>query len=358
MREKELNNLKYRQLQKLAKEHGIKANQSTSYLIKELLEAFEKSKASNKDYALEIAETELHKQEALVRKTKEDHQALIQQLEEIEEKLEAAELEVESAKFKVEVIKRKNHIEEIFWRFPHLGTQIFEKLDHSNLVKCREISTWWKKFVDNDKTFWIKQIQEHISMSNPSVTKTLQKENYESLQELANSSKEAFDSAMQGCKNKEKPNTFELLCSLLDSSRLLSNGYNSSDNKPLSLIKLIIDNLENKNPWLEDFGLNALSEAAIHGNMEAYKLISKELDEKNPIDIYGYTPLHYAVRHEKYDICQFITNNSQNLESLDQMGCTPLQLAESGGYKDISELLKTCIEEQKVSRKSKKRRLE
>ena len=88
-------------------------------------------------------------------------------------------------------------------------------------------------------------------MSNPSVTKTLQKENYESLQELANSSKEAFDSAMQGCKNKEKPNTFELLCSLLDSSRLLSNGYNSSDNKPLSLIKLIIDNLENKNPWFE-----------------------------------------------------------------------------------------------------------
>ena len=171
MREKELNNLKYRQLQKLAKDHGIKANRSNSYLIKELLEAFEKNKASNKDYVLEIAETELHKQEALVRKTKEDQQALIQQLEEIEEKLEAAELEVESAKFKVEVIKRKNHIEEIFWRFPHLGIQIFEKLDHSSLVKCREISTWWKKFVDSDKTFWIQQIQGHISMSNLSVTK-------------------------------------------------------------------------------------------------------------------------------------------------------------------------------------------
>ena len=357
MREKELNKLKYRQLQKLAKEHGIKANLSNSSLIKEFLEAFEKNKASKKYYALEIAETELHEQEALVRKTKEYQEALIQQLEEIEEKLEAAELDVESAKFKVEVIKRKNHIEEIFWRFPHLGTQIFEKLDNSNLVKCREISTWWKKFVDNDKTFWIQQIQEHISMSNPSVTKTLQKENYERLQELANSSKESFDSAMRRCKDKEKPDTFELLHSLLLKTRLLSIGYNSSDNKPLSLVKLIIDNLENKNPWLENSGLNALSQAARLGNMELYELISKELDEKNPIDIYGYTPLHYAVRYENYNICQFITKNSQNLESLDQMGYTPLQLAESGGYKEISELLKTCIEEQNVSRKSKKRTL-
>ena len=357
MREKELNNLKYRQLQKLAKEHGIKANLSNSSLIKKLLQAFEKNEASNKDYALEIAETELHEQEALVRKTKEDQEALIQQLEEIEEKLEAAELEVESAKFKVEVIKRKNHIEEIFWRFPHLGTQIFEKLDNFNLVKCREISTWWKKFVDNDKTFCIKQIQEHISMPNPSVTKTLQKENYEYLQELADASKESFDSALRGCKNKKKPNTFELLYSLLLKSRLKADYCNSSDNKPLSLVKLIIDNLENKNPWLEAFGLHALSQAARLGNMEAYKLISKELDEKNPIDTYGYTPLHYAVRHGNYNICQFITKNSQNLESLDQLGYTPLQLAESGGYKEISDLLKTCIEEQNVSRKSKKRRL-
>ena len=98
-------------------------------------------------------------------------------------------------------------------------------------------------------------------------------------------------------------------------------------NKPFILVKLIIDNLENKNPWLETGGLNALSQAARLGNMEAYKLISKELDEKNPRDKYGYTPLHYAVRHEKYNICQFITKNSQNLESLDQVGYTPLQLA-------------------------------
>jgi hypothetical protein len=41
----------------------------------------------------------------------------------------------------------------------------------------------------------------------------------------------------------------------------------------------------------------------------------------------------------------------------DKVGYTPVQLAESRGYTEISKLLKTCIEEQNVSRKSKKRRL-
>ena len=136
----------------------------------------------------------------------------MQQITVIEEKLEAAELEVESAKFKIETIKRKNHIEEILWRFPHIGTQILEKLDKSSLVSCRKISTWWKKFVDHDKTLWIQQIQEHISISNPSVKKNLQKENCQTLQQLANSSKKSFDSAAICFGNiKEKPTTIELL---------------------------------------------------------------------------------------------------------------------------------------------------
>ena len=355
MREQELKNMKYRQLQKLAKQHGIKANLPSPSLVKALLEAFEKDKASSKNHALEIAEAELAEQQALVRKTKEDQEALIQQLEEVEKKLEAAELCVESAKFKVDVIKRKNHIEEIFWRFPHIGTQILENLDNPSLANCQEISTWWKKFVESDKTFWIQQIQEHISISNQSVKKSLQKENCETLQELAEASEKSFDSAMYRCENKEKPTTLEMLYDLLLSSSLVEKKF-VNDNRPLSLVKLIIDNLENKNPWFVISGMNALSQAARLGDMEAYELISKELDEKNPRDEYGYTPLHYAVRYENYNICQFIAKKSQNLESLDQVGYTPLQLAESRGYKDISELLKTCIEEQNVSRKSKKRR--
>ena len=349
MKEKELNNLKYRQLQKLAKEYGIKANQSNSSLMKALLGVFEKNKASSKKYALEIAEAELAEQQALVRKTRKEQQALIQQLSEVEEKLEAAELGVESAKFKVETIKRKNHIEEIFWRFPHLGTQILEKLDDTSLVNCREISRWWKKFVDSDKTLWIQQIQEHISMSNPSVKKMLQKENYKSLKELAKSSNKSFNSVvfrLDNKRKKEKPTTIEIL------------QLSLQNNAPLKLVKLIINNLEDKNPCFEGSVYDALSLAAELGNMEAYELISKELYDKNPTHRYGSTPLHYAARYGNYKICKFITKNTQNLESLDILEKTPLQLAEENGYKEISKLLKTSIEEMKeVSGKSKKRRL-
>ena len=34
-----------------------------------------------------------------------------------------------AAKLQLETIKRRGHIEEIFWRFPHIGTQILEELD-------------------------------------------------------------------------------------------------------------------------------------------------------------------------------------------------------------------------------------
>ena len=92
--------------------------------------------------------------------------------------------------------------------------------------------------------------------------------------------------------------------------------------------------------------------------MEVYELISKELEDKNPRDRYGETPLHNAVRYGRYEICQFITKNTENLESLDILGNTPLQLAEQRRYKEISKLLKTSIKEQReVPRKSKKRRL-
>ena len=41
----------------------------------------------------------------------------------------------EFIRLKIESIKRKGKIEEIFWRFPHLGLDIFEKLDNQHLTK-------------------------------------------------------------------------------------------------------------------------------------------------------------------------------------------------------------------------------
>ena len=49
--------------------------------------------------------------------------------------LEDAKHEKECIRYKIEGIKRKGKIEEIFWRFPHLGLDILEKLDNQDLTK-------------------------------------------------------------------------------------------------------------------------------------------------------------------------------------------------------------------------------
>ena len=78
----------------------------------------------------------------------------------------------ENAKFQLEIIKRKNHIEEIFWRFPLVGQQILQQLDNQNLANCQSVSRWWKKIINGDKTIWIRKIQEFLSMPKSSVTKS------------------------------------------------------------------------------------------------------------------------------------------------------------------------------------------
>ena len=44
-------------------------------------------------------------------------------------------------------------------RFPHLGQQIFKKINNQSLVNCREVNTDWKLFCDNQKLTWIRMIE-------------------------------------------------------------------------------------------------------------------------------------------------------------------------------------------------------
>ena len=52
-----------------------------------------------------------------------------------QQNLEDAINNKEFIRLKIESIKRKGKIEEIFWRFPHLGLDILEKLDNQHLTK-------------------------------------------------------------------------------------------------------------------------------------------------------------------------------------------------------------------------------
>ena len=42
-------------------------------------------------------------------------------------------------------------MEDMFWKFPHIGEQIFKKLSNKSLLKCMKVAKTWKYFITNEK---------------------------------------------------------------------------------------------------------------------------------------------------------------------------------------------------------------
>ena len=118
-----------------------------------------------RDQSFAVAKTNLTKKESLVKKARKKLKKLEKQVDKAEEELEAAEREWEAAQFQVETFKRKRNIEELFWRFPHIGEQIIEKIDNPSVAYCRQVNKWWCNFVHNGKSLLIRKIQRHVCIS-------------------------------------------------------------------------------------------------------------------------------------------------------------------------------------------------
>ena len=80
------------------------------------------------------------------------------------------------------------------------------------------------------------------------------------------------------------------------------------------IFNLIIDNVQNKNPIVYGtvgFGMTALHLAARTGCLNICKLIIKNIDDLNPLDIEQRTPLENAIFFGHNDIIDFIENEIQ-----------------------------------------------
>ena len=44
-------------------------------------------------------------------------------------------------------------MEEVLWRFPHIGEQTFKKLSNINLAKWKTVSKTWYHFITNEKFY-------------------------------------------------------------------------------------------------------------------------------------------------------------------------------------------------------------
>ena len=209
-----------------------------------------------------------------------------------------AKEDYEAAKFQVEAIKRKNHIEEIFWRFPHIGEQILGELDEESVANCQEVSRWWKKFMDESKVLWIWQIQKYISMSISTIRRTLLKRSWNYLKELTHLLQFLF------VRSQNNPDP-KLTVTNPTLNMLLELICNENEDGCIFLIMLIIDNLSDKNPEIIK-GKSLLHITAITGNLEVCKIVANNLENKNPADNNGDTILHIAATCGNIEIYQFI----------------------------------------------------
>ena len=75
-------------------------------------------------------------------------------------------------------------------------------------------------------------------------------------------------------------------------------------------------------------------------NLEICRLIIENVEEKNPEDKRGRTPIRYAVDRGHLEICRLIIENVEDKNPKDDNGRTPLHWAAKGGHLEVCRLIK------------------
>ena len=314
-----------------------------------------------RDQSFVVAQTNLVKKESMVKKARKKLKKLEKQVNEAKEELEAAESEWEDAQFQVEIFKRTRNIEEIFWRFPHIGEQILAKIDNPSIGNCRQVNKWWCTFVDQGKSLLIRKIQRHVCISRKRFRKSLNSLSLEvltSFEDCARMRRKFSERRHNDLKPRE-PYTVE------ECRKQVFFGLITFDKDPSIPIvcNLMLDNMENKNPNCEIYGTALHRVAKDNNRLPIFKLIYEKIENKNPksLNTYGSesTPLHIAAENGCSKITKFILENSiaDEINLLNRYDKTPLNLAEENNHMDICKLLTSAISKQNnIPRNPRKKR--
>lgn len=107
----------------------------------------------------------------------------------------------------------------------------------------------------------------------------------------------------------------------------------------LEIYKIMTYDLDNKNPSCNKENLTPLHLAAKKNHTEMFQLIIKNVTKKNPKDNFGTTPLHYAAEKGHLKICKLIIDDVEEINPKDNVGTTPLLLATENGNLEVCKLI-------------------
>ena len=209
-------------------------------------------------------------------------------------------------------------MDELLRRFPDVAQNIFKQLDDKSLANCREVNKIWCNFLDNKSFFWRRRIQKYSKNQTQFqdawriVTK---KVSIEKLRELAIAIEKFYKIYPREIDEQQSP---------LQIGAAVGN---------ISICENIA-HLENKNP-ADNEGLTPLHFAASNGHMNIVKYIAEHLEDKNPSTNDGWTPLHSAAYDGHLEIFKCIAEHLDDKNPATNDGWTPLHSAAQEGHLEV-----------------------
>ena len=257
-------------------------------------------------------------------------------------------------------------MESIFAKIPDLGDKIIRELDNKSLLRCKEVQRSWYNFINEEKTLWLRMIQNYIGNDNKFLTawrKVLTKTTIDFVAQIAFATKQSRSNVF--LVQTVSPISVAVIDGSLDLYKEMMvklSGMNQKDifgeESPLFLAadighydicKLVIANMVDKNPARHD-GVSPLYMAAQNGHYKICKLIISNVDDKNPAMYDGVTPLFIAADQGHYEICKLIISNVDEKNPASYDGITPLYVAAEKGHYDICKLIITTVDDKNPAR--------
>ena len=231
-------------------------------------------------------------------------------------------------------------MDQICSRFPILGKEIFDNLESKSLVRCTEVNRQWSNFLDEEKIYWIRIINNFIDNQNDFI------DSWKSI--IHRTPAEIIKNLGIMVKNF-CPKSVNLL--RLDERFKVERVSVESQFSPLhiaaklgdvNLTKFIIEKVKHENPKLDFMHpWTPLYLAAVEGHSEVCKEILEAVNDDIPVNelVHDLTPIHAAAFKGHLSVCKTLIDYLEDKNPKLFEGCTPLHLAAVEGHHDVYQAI-------------------
>ena len=203
---------------------------------------------------------------------------------------------------------RGNIYEDFCLRFPNVAESFFDKLDNKSLANCRKVSRAWKTVLTAPKFILLRKIEK--TLENKDQFRKLWKPIAKSL-------------------SAESLKHLNLATCLFYSETKISNDevalISKDDPKSNSITPLHV--AAGKGNFYDS------------GNTSLWTILVEKVNDVEPRDGYGNTPLHYAAMFGNLEICQKIIGNIKDAHLKNEDEKTPLHFAAENSHSEVCKLI-------------------